>query len=349
VKVPPLAVRRLGIDPVFVVAALAGVPLGAAVAAVGLLAAPLDRRLRLARVAALAAAYLLAEAVVLLACLGTWLARPLLRRRWDGLHLGLLRRVLGALVAAASRLVGFRVVVEEPPRETTCSPGSPGSPDAQDGPGSPNTPLLILCRHAGVGDSFTLVHLLIGRYGRRPRVVLAARMRLDPALDVILGRTGACFVSHGRHDAAEAARVHGVARRLSGRDALVIFPEGANYTDRRRGRLIARLRARGRPGQARLAEEFSHVLPPRPAGVIAALEAGTATAAIIVAHTGLDRLASPGAVWAALPLTVPLTLRWWCVPREQIPAAGQARQDWLTLHWAIVDAWIDARRAGTPA
>ncbi len=154
-KVLPLAVRRLLVDPVFVVVALAGVPLGVTVAMIGLLAAPLDRRLRLTRVAALAAAYLLAEVVALLACLGMWLAWPLLRRRWDGLHLGLLRRVLGALVAAASCVVGFRVVVEEPPREAACAL---------------DAPLLVLSRHAGVGDSFTLVHLLLSRYGRRPRV-----------------------------------------------------------------------------------------------------------------------------------------------------------------------------------
>jgi 1-acyl-sn-glycerol-3-phosphate acyltransferase len=327
--VPPLAVRRLLVDPVFVAVALAGVPLGAAIAAVGLLAAPLDRRLRLARVAALAAAYLLAEAVILLACLGMWLAWPLLRRRWDGLHLGLLRRALDALVAAASCLVGFRMVVEEPPRDAACVP---------------DAPLLVLSRHAGAGDSFALVHLLISRYGRRPRVVLAARMRLDPAIDVILGRVGACFVSHGRQEPV-AMRVQDVARRLSGPDALMIFPEGANYTENRRGRLIQRLRERGRYKHARLAQELAHVLPPRPAGVIAALEADTATATIIVTHTGLDQLVSPGTIWAALPLAVPLTLRWWCIPREQIPTARQARLDWLTLQWAIVDAWIDARRA----
>jgi 1-acyl-sn-glycerol-3-phosphate acyltransferase len=333
VKVLPLAARRLLVDPVFVVVALAGVPLGAAVAVIGLLAAPLDRRLRLARVAAFAAAYLLAEAVVLIACLGMWLAWPLLRRRWDDLHLGLLRRVLGALIAAASRLVGFRLVVEEPPPDAACTP---------------DAPLLVLSRHAGVGDSFILIHLLASRYGRRPRVVLAARMRLDPAIDVILGRSGACFVPRGRRDSLASMQIHDGARRLSGRDALVIFPEGANYTERRRRRLIERLRERGRHKHARLAEELTHVLPPRPAGVIAALEAGTATAAIIVAHTGLDQLASPGTIWAALPFAVPLTLRWWCFPREQIPTAGEARLDWLTMQWAVVDAWIDAKRAASP-
>ena len=49
-------------------------------------------------------------------------------------------------------------------------------------------PLLVLARHAGPGDSFALVELLLSRYGRRPRIVLKEDLLWDPGLDVLLSR-----------------------------------------------------------------------------------------------------------------------------------------------------------------
>jgi 1-acyl-sn-glycerol-3-phosphate acyltransferase len=238
---------------------------------------------------------------------------------------------LAALVATAEAVVGFRVEVVEPPE-----PPGPA--------GGCRPPLLVLSRHAGAGNSFVLVHLLLSRYRILPRIVLAARMRLDPAIDILLGRLGACFVHRDGRSGSAARRVRACAGALTGREALVIFPEGANYTERRRRRLIERLRARGHRERVRVAEELAHVLPPRPGGVLAALDAGTAAGTMVVAHTGLDGLNTPAAVWRALPLAVPLQLRWWWVPAADTPTSDEARCAWLTMHWAVLDAWIDSRR-----
>ena len=56
------------------------------------------------------------------------------------------------------------MTVEEPP--------GPLGPAGLDG-----GPLLVLARHAGPGDSFALVDLLLSRYGRRPRIVLKEDLR----------------------------------------------------------------------------------------------------------------------------------------------------------------------------
>ncbi|MCK9903684.1 glycerol acyltransferase [Parafrankia colletiae] len=332
-RVPPRAVRRLVIDPVFVPVALAGTALGAAVAVLGLIGAPLDRRLRLSRIAALAATYLAAEAVVIIVGFGLWLVRPLLRVRWERAHLALLRGMLGLVVAAARRLMRFRLTVHEPP------PGAPGCA---------GRPVLVASRHAGAGDSFVLVDLVLNRYQRIPRVVLLASLQLDPAIDILLGRLGACFLQTDGADATAVARVNELAARLTDRDALVIFPEGANFTARRRRRVITGLRRRGQRARAQIAEDLTHVLPPRPAGVLAALDAGTVAGTVVVAHTGLDRLVTPGLVWQALPLREPMEVRWWWIPAGELPAVGTERTDWLTMQWAVVDAWIDARRPAGP-
>jgi 1-acyl-sn-glycerol-3-phosphate acyltransferase len=276
----------------------------------------------------MAAAYLAAEVTVILACCALWLAAPFLGDGRERAHAALLRLVLAALVATAETVAGFRVEVVEPPEPA----------------GGCRPPLLVLSRHAGAGDSFILAHLLLSRYRILPRIVLAARMRLDPAIDILLGRLGACFLRHDGRSESAARRVRACAGALTGREALVIFPEGANYTERRRRRLIERLRTRGNRERVRVAEELSHVLPPRPGGVLAALDAGTAAGTVVVAHTGLDGLNTPAAVWRALPLAVPLQLRWWWVPAADTPTSDEARYAWLTMHWAVLDAWIDSRR-----
>jgi hypothetical protein len=66
----------------------------------------------------------------------------------------------------------------------------------------------------------------------------------------------------------------------------------------------------------------------------------------IVAHTGLEDLVSPATIWRALPLTGrPMTVRWWYEPAGTLPDGDADRREWLRLHWAIVDSWIDARKA----
>ena len=57
------------------------------------------------------------------------------------------------------------------------------APDAH-----PGHPLLVCCRHAGPGDSFTLIHALMYWYDREPRVVLKDTLQWDPAIDVLLHR-----------------------------------------------------------------------------------------------------------------------------------------------------------------
>jgi 1-acyl-sn-glycerol-3-phosphate acyltransferase len=331
--IPPIVLRRLLVDPLFTVAALAAAVVFAVLAGLSLASWPVDRRLRASRLAALAAAYLLAEAVALIACFGLWLLWPFLRRRWRESNLTVLRRALRVLFALVGPLTGFRLDVIEPP-----------PPTGLDG----DAPVLVISRHAGAGDSFTLIHLLLDTYERRPVVVLTARLQLDPAIDVLIHRIGGCFLYNDGGDPQAAGRVGRCARQLGGGDALVIFPEGGNFSISRRLRAIHALYRRGRLRQAMVAEELTHVLPPRPAGVFAVLDARTVAGALIVAHTGLDELAGFGDIWRALPLSRPLRMRWWYVPVEEIPVPVPERLDWLMLHWAIVDQWIDAQRPAVP-
>ena len=128
----------------------------------------------------------------------------------------------------------------------------------------PERPLLVFSRHAGAGDSFLLVDAIAnGPQPRRPLIVLKDLLQLDPVIDVMLHRVGASFVTSGQR--AGDAVVAEVARLAAGAgpsDALVLFPEGGNFTSERRERAIEKLDLIGRPDLAVRAEHLTHLLPP---------------------------------------------------------------------------------------
>jgi acyltransferase-like protein len=222
-KLPPAIIRRAVLDPVWVPVALGLALVLTALAAAATLVTPLSRRRRLPRVCLFGALYLTVNASLVLCCAACWLRYPLARRRdearWSALHVTLLRRALSLVVAAAGPLLGFRVQVQEPPESHLIA----------------GRPLLLLARHGGPGDSFALVQLLVSRYRRRPAIVLKETLRWDPGLDVILGRLPSCFIGRGGRGKAPG-RLTALAQRMRSDDAILLFPEGGNWTPVRHSR-----------------------------------------------------------------------------------------------------------------
>jgi 1-acyl-sn-glycerol-3-phosphate acyltransferase len=330
---PPLLARRAVLDALWIPLAVALAGLFLIVAIASLIIAPLAPRRRVARLALFGALYLLVDASLLGCCAGLWLAHPVPARRGDGwidAHATLLRRALTVLIRASGLLFGFRVNVEELP-----------APEDMAG-----RPLLVLARHGGPGDSFAIVHLLLTRLRRRPVVVLKESLRWDPGLDVVLSRLSSCFLPSRRAGRDLAGTVAAAAGGLGEHDAMLLFPEGGNWTPRRYRNALARLWARGRRAAAAKAAANPHVLPPQPAGLVACLAARPDLGMVLVAHTGLEDLVSAGDIWRALPATGrPLVMRWWHLPAGDLPADADLQPDWLDMQWAIVDSWIDARKA----
>jgi 1-acyl-sn-glycerol-3-phosphate acyltransferase len=171
--------------------------------------------------------------------------------------------------------------------------------------------------------------------------VLKDMLQLDPLIDVYLNRLPNHFVAAGPGAGDRATEAIGdLARDLGEEDALLIFPEGANFTPRRRFRAIERLRARGLVAAVRRAERMRHVLPPRPAGVTAALLAAPHADVVFVAHTGLEHLSTVRDVWRGLPMNKTLHLRWWFVPAAEVPRDEARLTDWLYHWWQTIDDWI---------
>ncbi len=276
--------------------------------------------------------YLSVEVVLLVVLAGLWLASGFGRRLrtpyFEGIHYDLVQGTLWVLVREAQRVL--RLTIE------TVGP----TPDAH-----PGRPILVACRHAGPGDSFTLIHALMNDYAREPRVVLKDTLAWDPAIGTLLHRLPARFISPNPRTGEDLeGQISELATGLDENDAFVIFPEGGNFTPERRDRAIAKLDKLGLHRMAERARTMVHVLAPRPGGFIAALDGAPEADVVLVAHTGLDHLVSVADLWQALPMDKRIIMRWWTVPRAEIPEDRDARIDWLFGWWEQIDEWIDAHQ-----
>ena len=91
-------------------------------------------------------------------------------------------------------------------------------------------------------------------------------------------------------------------------------------------------------------ERIEHVLAPRPGGLLAALDAAPEADVVMVAHTGLDHMLTIADVWRELPMDKRIVMRWWEVPRSEIPSGREERIEWLYGWWEQVDRWVEQNR-----
>jgi 1-acyl-sn-glycerol-3-phosphate acyltransferase len=282
-------------------------------------------------------------------------------------HYRLVRWFLETLFRRAVKTFRLRVEIEEP----EATPEELGARLTR--------PVIVLSRHAGPGDSFLLVHHLLSLYRRKPRIVMKAALQLDPSLDVVINRLPHAFVHPRRksvpaqrpsataesvpsdvlagdsaraaHAAPEtpaegavSAEIRRLAAGLGDTGALVIFPEGGNFTPGRWRRGIARLEHSQRFDEAERARSMPNLLPPRSGGAFAAIDAAPTADVIFVAHTGLDDLVTVRDVWRALPMEQVIKAKWWRVPAAQVPRDRDEMVAWLFDWWERIDEWIRENR-----
>lgn len=286
--------------------------------------------LRPIRLLWVAVVHLSFESVALVELFGLWIASGFGWRIrspfFERIHYDIAQAYLVVFFREARRVLRLEIETVGP------------APDAH-----PGEPLLVFCRHAGPGDSFTLMYALMHWYGREPRVVLKETLAWDPMIGVLLTRVPSRFISARPGDDVEA-QVAELARNLDSNDAFVIFPEGGNFTLGRREHGISRLRKLGMHQMADKAESMDNVLAPRPGGVLAALDAAPGADVLLVAHTGLDHVVTVADVWHSLPMDKRLLMGWWRIPRQEIPAGREERIEWLFEWWSTVDAWVHEHR-----
>jgi 1-acyl-sn-glycerol-3-phosphate acyltransferase len=276
-------------------------------------------------------AYFLRELTTLVACGGLWLASGcgllMQKQRVQNWHWRLLRWFVSGLAEAA--LDSVRIAVAEE--------GSQAALEAlkQDGP------VLVFSRHAGPADTVLLIDRLLRRFGRRPSVVFKDAIVLDPSVDLISHRLPHAVLDVDDREQCEM-QITDTAANLGRRGALLLFPEGGNFTPERRRAALRSLLRRGHRQAAARGAEMHHVMPPKPSGELAALDATRQAPVIFAAHTGLGLAAYPREIWRDLPVDRTLYTRMWLVPRSEVPDDTDERCTWLNDWWKRIDEWIDA-------
>jgi 1-acyl-sn-glycerol-3-phosphate acyltransferase len=328
--VPPTLVRRLVLAPLILAVELVLVLAGPVLLLLAAIASPLYGGWRPVRLVWIALAFAACHVAATLACLGLWLASGFGRiadpERLERAHYAVLRWFMDGIHRAVLGAARVEVrVVESSRAEETLSAGS--------------RPTLVLSRHAGEGDSFLILHHLLCRHGRRPRVVMHDRLRLDPLIDVLGHRLPNRFVDPRGGDTE--VEIAAMTEGLDCGGAVLIFPEGGNFSDVRRRRAIERLERAGHHEEAAWARGMRNVAAPRPGGALAALDAAPQADVVFVGHVGFPT--SLRDVWRRLPERQVVELRLWVVGADEIPAEHDARIDWLFDWWRTLDAWVGER------
>lgn len=325
---------------------LVTIPLYAAACALALGAAPLwiplaalvdlwrARGAVALRTGAFLAFYLCCEMAGLLAAGALFLLRPLLRdeARWRALHFVLQDAWATWLWRAAASCFDLRIEVDA--REARLGEG----------------PYLLLLRHASAGDTL-LASALVGRpHGMQLRYVLKRELLRDPCLDVVGTRLHHVFVDRSGDDSArEIARVQALARDLGPRQGVLIYPEGTRFSDAKRARVLERLAREGDVKRLDYARSLASVLPPRPGGVLALLEAAPDADVVVCMHRGFENATTLGEFWRGALLRGRIRVRFVRIPRDEIPHERVERVQWLCELWQRIDDWVAGCPQGLPS
>jgi 1-acyl-sn-glycerol-3-phosphate acyltransferase len=319
--------RRAVTIPVVVLAflvALALLPLLVAAAVVVDALRPTGRRSWASvRLVLFGVGYLGTEVLGLSLLLGVWLTslgRPELRaaRTWP-----VQRIYTGLHFASVRALFNLRFVVEG---EALATPG----------------PLVVLVRHASIIDTLVPAAFLANRHQLRLRYVLKKELLADPCLDLAGHWIPNHFVSRdGTDSAREVAGVRALKAGLGPDEGVLLYPEGTRFTAAKQRRALERLA--GDAVALERAKQLTHLLPPRPGGVLALLDGAPACDVLFLGHHGLEGFASLTDIWRGALVGRTVTVRFWREPAASIPAGDEARLAWLAERWQRLDDWLAAQ------
>lgn len=334
-RLPPSIIRRIVIAPLvfsLTIALLVVSPLLLLLAAAADLVLP--GNWKALRIVGFGVGYLALELIGCLGLLGLWVASGfgiwMRSPRIQDAHYGFMGWWLSKADHLARKMFRLRIYIEDRP---------------QPRPG----PVLVFSRHAGPGNSLMLIGTILVGYRRQPRIVMLAKLQWEPLFDIMLNRVPNRFIRHdpSRRDIYIKA-ISDLASGLGEMGAFVLFPEGKDFTPRVRRRAIEYLRRKGHTEAADRAEKMTYVLPPRHAGVMAAIEGARDADIVFVAHSALEDIGSFKDLWSRIPFTEPIHARYWRIPPSEVPRDQDQLIEWLYDWWERIDKWI-ADRAGKKA
>ena len=205
-------------------------------------------------------------------------------------------------------------------------------------------PVIILSRHASMVDTLLPARLVATPGGLRLRYVLKSELLADPALDIAGNRLPNAFINRLSREGDGLASIRDLATTMGPAEGILIYPEGTRFS-------AAKLRSHQRrvgddEGAVGAAiSSFRRVLPPRPGGTLALLEASDADV-VVLAHRGLEGLATVAEIWKGGLVGSTIEIALWRIPRSDVPPTRPDRVDWLHRVWMDIDRWVVSREPG---
>jgi 1-acyl-sn-glycerol-3-phosphate acyltransferase len=285
------------------------------------------KRLATTRCLAFFAVYLACEMAGILAATALWLASPLLGGLGSPRSVALHHRLQGWWAASLYRGTELIYGLSREIDEGAADPG--------------RGPVIVLARHASVGDTVIPAVYLTRRHGLRLRYVLKRELLWDPCLDLVGNRLSNYFVRRGSGDTAREAE--GVARLLDGlgpQDGVLIYPEGTRFTPEKRKRVLERMAKGSEQRLVARAAAFQRVLPPRLGGTLALLDRNPGADILFCAHVGFDAASTFWHFWNGSLVGQTIRVRFWRVPAAEIPKDRDARIAWLFDQWGRMDEYV---------
>lgn len=196
-------------------------------------------------------------------------------------------------------------------------------------------PVVMFARHASLADSLVSAWVITVVAGMQPRYILKRELLFDPCLDVVGHRIPNYFLDRAATDSTqELEAITALGQGLGANGIAVIFSEGTRANPAKRAKALASIARTDEPRSRRMSQ-LQHLLPPRPAGSAALLDASPDADVVLAWHTGFDGLDTFGGVLRHLthrPPPVRFQVR--RIPRASVPM-GAEFGEWLD------DAWLD--------
>ncbi|MFT5357136.1 MAG: 1-acyl-sn-glycerol-3-phosphate acyltransferase [Polyangiales bacterium] len=198
-------------------------------------------------------------------------------------------------------------------------------------------PFLLLMRHTSIADTVLPAALLSSERGFRLRYVLKKELRGDPCLDIAGGRLPNHFVDRKQVDESELQAIATLARGMSEREAVVIYPEGTRFTEAVREKVLAKLRASD-SSRLSVAESLKNTLLPKIRGVAALHEAAPELDVVFFAHHGFEGFSTMASMLSGELVGCTVNIRFWRRPASTL---GPDIATWLDEEWRRVDDYVD--------
>ncbi|MBL4633176.1 MAG: 1-acyl-sn-glycerol-3-phosphate acyltransferase [Kofleriaceae bacterium] len=228
-------------------------------------------------------------------------------------------------IALAEKIYGMEIILDD---IECCAPG----------------PILLLSRHASILDTILPIKILGEAHGMGMRIVQKDILRWNALVEVASHRSPRAFIKRGSNNVErEIGHMKHLLEGIGPGDALVLFPEGSRFTPEKKKRIVSKLE-KNNPIAAARAQSLSSVLPVRPAGTIALMDARPDIDIVFLAHTGLEGANGLNDFVRGALYKRKLRMKFWRVPASDVPKNKEERLEWLHNEWTKVDKWITANR-----